>query len=238
VAARTAPEPAACDTPGRVVIVGAVNVDLIMRLPRLPAPGQTVLGGELSRAEGGKGANQAVAAARAGAQAYLVGAVGAADGAESLAALAAEGVHVAAVECLAGSTGRAFVLVDDAGENQIAVAPGANALVSASHVQAALADLHLTTTDVVVLSFEVPAAALRAAAGAAVAAGCQLVVNPAPARPRSLDLLANAIATPNPQRATPPAPATRLPACWRRAWRPGTTSPRACGAPWPRRRWR
>jgi len=89
------------------------------------------------------------------------------------------------------------VLVDDAGENQIAVASGANALVSASHVLAALSDLGLAAADVLLLSFEVPAAALRAAAGAAAEVGCQLVVNPAPVRPRSLDLFAGAIATPN-----------------------------------------
>jgi ribokinase len=185
------------DQGARVVIVGAVNVDLIMRLPQLPAPGQTVLGGELTRAEGGKGANQAVAAARVGAQAHLLAAVGEADGDESLAALAAEGVDVAAVHRVAAATVRAIVLVDDTGENQIAVATGANALISADHVQATLDRLRLTPADVVVLSFEVPTSALRAAAGVAAQAGCQLVVNPAPARPRSLDLLANAIATPN-----------------------------------------
>jgi ribokinase len=172
-------------------------VDLVLRVPRLPAPGQTVLGGKLSRAEGGKGANQAVAAARVGARAHLIGAVGAADGAESLAALAADGVDIGGVERLAEPTGCAIVLVDDAGENQIAVAPGANALISATHVEAALAELGLAAADVVVLSLEVPAAALRVAASAAAAAGCQLVVNPAPVRPRSLDLLANAIVTPN-----------------------------------------
>src|SRR5215469_678777 len=114
-----------------------------MRLPKLPAPGQSVLGGVLSRAEGGKGANQAVAAARVGARAHLVAAVGAADGAESIAALAAEGVDVAAVERLSGPTGVAVVLVDDAGENQIAVATGANGLLSAGQVEAALSRLRL-----------------------------------------------------------------------------------------------
>ena len=195
--ASIAPNPAGARQPGRVVIIGAVNVDLIMRLPTLPAPGQTVIGGELSRAEGGKGANQAVAAARVGAQAHLVGAVGAEDGAAPLAALAAEGVDVAAVERLPGATGLAVVLVDEAGENLIAVAPGANGLLSASHVEAALGKLCLTAADVLVLSFEVPAAALRAGASAAATAGCQAVVNPAPTMPRSLDLLAGAVATPN-----------------------------------------
>jgi ribokinase len=184
-------------SPGRVIVVGSVNVDLVMRLPALPGPGQTVLGGVLSRAEGGKGANQAVAAARAGANVHFVGAVGQADGADSLAELAAEGVDVSAVARLAGPTGHAFVLVDGAGENQIAVASGANARLSAARVRAALGGLRLAADDVVVLSFEVPAAALRAASSAAAKAGCQLVVNPGPARPRSLDVLARAIATPN-----------------------------------------
>jgi ribokinase len=185
------------DSPGRVVIVGSVNVDLVMRVPALPAPGQTVLGGTLARADGGKGANQAVAAARAGADVHFVGAVGRADGDDSLAALAAEGVDVSAVARLAEPTGHAFVLVDAGGENQIAVASGANARLSAARVQAALGSLRLAARDVVVLSFEVPAAALRAASRAAAGAGSQLVVNPAPARLRSVDVLAGAIATPN-----------------------------------------
>ncbi len=180
-----------------MIVVGSVNVDLVMRLPMLPTAGQTVLGGVLARAEGGKGANQAVAAARAGAAVHFVGAVGRADGADSLADLADEGVDVGAVARLAGPTGHAFVLVDGAGENQIAVASGTNARLSAARVQAALASLRLAVADVVVLSFEVPTAALRAAASAAARAGSQLVVNPGPARPRSLDVLAGAIATPN-----------------------------------------
>ena len=184
-------------SPGRVIVVGSVNVDLVMRLPALPRPGQTVLGGVLSRAEGGKGANQAVAAARAGADVHFVGAVGRADGDDSLAALAAEGVDVSAVARLAGPTGHAFVLVDAGGENQIAVASGANGRLSAARVVAALGSLRLAPADVVVLSFEIPSTALRAAASAATSAGSQLVVNPGPARPRSIDVLAGAIATPN-----------------------------------------
>jgi ribokinase len=183
--------------PGRVVVIGSVNVDMVMRLPALPAPGQTVLGGELSRGHGGKGANQAVAAARAGARVYMIGAVGAADGAPSAAALVADGVDVASLARVDAATGHALVLVDHDGENQIAVASGANALLTPEHVLAALARLAVTMTDVVVLSFEIPEAALRAAASAVAEADCQLVVNPAPVRPRSLDVLAGAIATPN-----------------------------------------
>jgi ribokinase len=184
--------------PGRVIVVGSVNVDLVMRLPRLPAPGQTVIGGTLARHDGGKGANQAVAAARAGAAAFMVGAVGAADGQPSVDALAADGVDVTGIQRVTESTGHAIVLVDSGlGENQIAVAAGANGLVTAGHVRASLGWLCLAPADVVVLSFELPAAALQAAADAARRAGSHLVVNPAPVLPRSLDLLTGAIVTPN-----------------------------------------
>jgi ribokinase len=169
-----------------------------MRLQRLPAPGETVSGGELARHDGGKGANQAVAAARAGAATFLVGAVGAADGQPSVDALAADGVDVTGIERVGAPTGHAVVFVDTSrGENQIAVAAGANALVSPGHVTAALDALSLTRGDVVVLSFELPAAALQAAADAGRSAGICLVVNPAPVLPRSLDLLTGAIITPN-----------------------------------------
>jgi len=183
--------------PGRVIVVGSVNVDLVMRLPQLPAPGQTVIGGTLARHDGGKGANQAVAAARAGAATFMVGAVGAADGQPSVDALVADGVDVTAIQRVSEPTGHAIVLVSDLGENQIAVAAGANQLVSAGHVTAALEVLCLTRTDVMVLSFELPAAALQAAADTARQAGVHLVVNPAPVLPRSLDLLTGAIVTPN-----------------------------------------
>ncbi len=183
---------------GRVVVVGSINVDLVLRLPRLPAPGETVLGGALTRQHGGKGANQAVAAARAGAHAYLVGAVGSADGQDSVDELAVSGVDVRWVRRSGEPTGLAVVQVaDDTGENQIAVAPGANATVSADDVGAALGVLQLGPADVVVLSFELPAAPLRLAADVARGTGARLVVNPAPADPHRLDLLAGAVTTPN-----------------------------------------
>jgi ribokinase len=185
-------------SPGRVIVVGSVNVDLVMRLPQLPGPGQTVIGGALARHHGGKGANQAVAAARAGAATFLIGAVGAADGQPSVDALVADGVDVTAIERASEPTGHAIVLVaEERGENQIAVAAGANGQVSAGHVAAALSDLRLRRPDVVLLSFELPAAALQAAAFAARSAGINPVVNPAPVLPRSLDLLTGAIVTPN-----------------------------------------
>jgi ribokinase len=183
---------------GRVIIVGSVNVDLVMRLPRLPLAGETVVGGVLARHHGGKGANQAVAAARAGARVHLVGAVGAKDGLDSIGALEADGVDVTHVLRCDGPTGLAVVLVDSGrGENQIAVASGANALVSVTGVRQALRALGPRAADVVVLSFELPAEPLRAAAQEAVQAGARLVVNPGPVQAGYADLLAGAIATPN-----------------------------------------
>lgn len=183
---------------GRVIVVGSVNVDLVMRLPRLPVPGETVLGGIAARHHGGKGANQAVAAVRAGAQVHFIGAVGAQDGRVSIDALAGEGVDVTHLRRTDGPTGQAVVLVDEnSGENQIAVAAGANARVTAGDVGGSLAALGPGRADVVVLSFELPAGPLREAAKLAAAAGARLVVNPAPAQTGYADLLTGAIATPN-----------------------------------------
>src|SRR5215216_7348733 len=125
--------------PPSVLVVGSINVDLVVHAERLPARGETVAGGRLERTGGGKGANQAVAAARAGAAVVLAGAVGDDElGAEALAELGAEGIDVSAVARLGGvATGVALIVVDRAGDNQIAVASGANHAVSAAHVHAA-----------------------------------------------------------------------------------------------------
>jgi ribokinase len=183
---------------GRVIVVGSINADLVMRLPRLPAPGETVLGGVLERHHGGKGANQAVAAARAGARVHLIGAVGAEDGADSLADLETDHIDVTHVASCAGPTGHATILVDaQTGENSIAVAAGANDQVTVGMVDIALEALKLQPADVMVLSFEVPGRALEQAADMARSAGAQLVVNPAPAQPDLIALLDGAIAAPN-----------------------------------------
>jgi ribokinase len=124
----------------RVVVVGSINVDLVVAGERLPAPGETVAGGTLTRSGGGKGANQAVAAARAGASVALVGAVGDDDlGAAALAELEAEGIDVRAVARLDDTaTGVALIVVDSAGDNQIAVASGANHALDPTAVRAAV----------------------------------------------------------------------------------------------------
>jgi ribokinase len=183
---------------GRVFVAGSINMDVVATAERHPQVGETVAGKEVLYFPGGKGANQAVAAARAGAAVRVIGAVGEQDGEESVAALAAEGVDVSAVARVSAPTGHAVVLVEDgSGDNQIAVASGANALLSAAHVTASLAALQLVPADVVVLSFELPEPVLQATVLVAAASGARLLVNPAPAEPGYVSLLGGAIATPN-----------------------------------------
>ena len=168
---------------GKVIVVGSVNVDLVASVSRLPAPGETVVGGRFDRHHGGKGGNQAVAAARLRAPTAFVGAVGDDDfGSDGRAALAAEGVDVAALRTVAGEpTGVALILVDARGENLIAVASGANGAVSADLVRDSLAALAPAAGDVVLVGHEIPTAATRAALAAGRAAGATTVLNPAPA---------------------------------------------------------
>ena len=190
---------------GTVIVVGSVNADLVVAVERLPEPGETVTGGRFSRHGGGKGANQAVAAARAGAHVRFVGAVGDDDlGDAALAELRDEGVDVSGVARLAGEpTGVALIAVDAAGSNQITVASGANACVDARLVEAALADVPPAAGDVCLLSFEVPDDALVAAVRAASEGGARVVLNPAPARTLVAELaVAGAILTPNSLEAT------------------------------------
>ena len=160
-----------------VVVVGSVNVDLVVRVARLPGPGETVTRGTFARHGGGKGANQAVAARRLGARTAIVGAVGDDDlGAEAVRELEAEGVDVASIAHLSDvPTGAAVIVVDDAGENQIAVASGANAAVDGASVERALRDLG---AELVLLSLEVSDEALLTGAAAARTP----ILNPAPAR--------------------------------------------------------
>jgi ribokinase len=166
---------------GRVLVVGSVNLDTILRCDHLPGAGETVLAATMSTGFGGKGANQAVAAARLGARVGLVAAIGDDDaGAAALADLAAEGVDPGGVVVVAGQpTGRATVLVDPAGENAIVVTPGANTTLDAATVTERLARFDpVPGADVVLVSGEVPAACAEAAARA----GVRTVYNLAPFR--------------------------------------------------------
>jgi ribokinase len=181
----------------QVIVVGSVNADYAVGIGHLPQPGETVTGGVLRVLPGGKGANQACAAARLGARTLLVAAVGTDEIAVSAARdLAGEGIDVRALVQVSGPSGVAVVLVDTAGENMIAVAPGANAALTASMVTARLAG-HVTAASVVLASLEVPLAAAAAAARVAEQAGAVLVVNPAPGQPLPAALVRGAILTPN-----------------------------------------
>ena len=185
---------------GRVLVVGSVNIDLVVRGERLPAPGETVLGGTFSRFHGGKGGNQAVAAARLGAAVLLVAALGDDEFGElARAALERDGVGTDVLVTLEGTaTGVALILVDGGGENAIAVAPGANALLTPEHVRAALERLDPRQGDVVLLTHEIPTPAVREALRIGRAGGATTILNPAPADglDRSVISLAD-IVTPN-----------------------------------------
>jgi ribokinase len=132
----------------RVVVVGSINVDLVVAVSRLPLAGETVAGGQFARHGGGKSANQAVAAARLRASVSFVGAVGEDElGDEAVAELSREGIDVSHVARVGAPTGVALIVVDAAGENQIAVASGANAALTPDHVTTALKDLLAPTTS-------------------------------------------------------------------------------------------
>jgi ribokinase len=185
-------------TKPRVVVVGSVNVDLVVRLPRLPHPGETAGGGVFAVHPGGKGGNQAVAAARLGAEVVLVAALGDDDyGRQARADLERERVDTRLVGTVPDATGVAVVLVDETAENLIALAPGANAVLSPDAVTAALTGL--TDGPVVLLGgLEVPLACVDAAAAVAAARGWMFVVNPAPAVPLPESLLRRIdVLTPN-----------------------------------------
>lgn len=133
-----------------LTVVGSVNLDLVARVERLPQPGETIAARSLERRPGGKGANQAVAAARLGAHVRFVGAVGGdAFADEALANLVAEGVELDLERT--GTTGLALIHVDDAGENEIVIVPGANALVRPREIEGAVL-CQLEVPDAVVLA--------------------------------------------------------------------------------------
>ena len=179
-----------------VVVIASLNVDLVVVADRLPLPGETVLGGQFGTHDGGKGANQAVAAVRVGARVSVIGAVGTdAHGERAVASLAAEGIDTSRVRRLeAEPTGVAIIAVGPRGENQIVVAPGANALLELDEDDRVL----IGSADVVLTSHEVPPAATIDALRTAHAAGITAILNPAPARALSSEILSlGPILTPN-----------------------------------------
>ena len=167
------------DRPGEptgIAVVGSANLDIVVPVERHPGLGETVLGGDHYRATGGKGANQAVACARLGAPTRFIGCVGDDEvGATLTDALAADGIDLTHLARLTGvPSGLALIVVAPDGENTIVVSPGANARLSAAHVQAS----SLASAAAVLLQLEVPMPTVTAAVAAATGL---VIVNPAPA---------------------------------------------------------
>ncbi|VAV93922.1 Ribokinase [hydrothermal vent metagenome] len=161
----------------RIAVVGSINHDIVVRVPRHPLPGETIMGSGHFTAPGGKGANQAVAAARLGGRVTMVGAVGDDSvGVDLVAGMAADAVDCSRVRVVGGiGTGIALITLDDKGENSIVVSPGANGVVSVEDVTVD----EVATAGVVLIQQEIPA---ETVAAAILHAGGTVILNPAPAR--------------------------------------------------------
>jgi len=170
--------------PGSVVVVGSINIDLTVAASPLPRPGETLTGSSFSTGLGGKGANQAIAAARAGAATTMVGAVGTDTfGSLALDALRADGVDVGWVQQVDGATGVAHIRVDaKTAENTIVIVPEANGSLTGAQVEEALRAL-APASPVVLLQLETPLEVTLATARACAELGLRLVLDPAPAVP-------------------------------------------------------
>lgn len=162
-----------------ITVFGSINMDLIATTDRLPKPGETVAGNGFATAAGGKGANQALAARRAGCVVHMVGAVGKDEfAAPALTLLDQAGIHLAGVKHVDGPTGTALILVGGDGENMIAVVPGANGTIAAEDADAAIGAM--SKGDTLMLQLEVPAPAVERALTAAKVKGVTTVLNLAP----------------------------------------------------------
>ncbi|MFI8964595.1 ribokinase [Streptomyces sp. NPDC053493] len=170
-----------------IVVLGSTNMDLVAYVAEAPARGETVTGREFRTVPGGKGANQAVAAARAGAEVSMIGAVGADDfGLRLRAALEHSGVDTDLLRTVEGPSGTAHIVVDDQGGNAIVVVPGANGTVtSLTHGDEAL----IATADALLLQLELPLSVVVEGSRAARERGVRTVLTPAPARPLPPELL-------------------------------------------------
>ena len=183
-----------------VIVVGSVNVDLVAVGGRMPRPGETITMERFAEVQGGKGGNQASAAAALGATVHFVGAVGSDHwGVAAREDLSGRGIELSGLATVEGATGVAIILVDDAGENSIAIVPGANGAVTPSLVEHALTAIDAQDA-VIIVCLEIPLESVLAAARVASARGWRLVLNPAPApsAPLPAELLAAAsVVTPN-----------------------------------------
>ena len=165
--------------PSRVIVVGSLNLDIVVSVTRMPEAGETVFGTGVENHAGGKGLNQAVAAARLGAEVTMIGAVGTDAAADFLQGIVAEeGINGRFVTAAPGPSGTALIEVDDVGGNRIVVVPAANATVTAQRVTASIAEL--PDAAVVLVQGEVPVPAIDAALRAGRAIGARTILNPAP----------------------------------------------------------
>jgi ribokinase len=173
----------------KVIVIGSANTDFVVQVDELPTPGETVLGGKFLTAHGGKGANQAVAAARLGAEVFFVARLGQDSlGREAADAYRREGIHTEAlVWDREAPSGVALILVNKQGENMIAVAPGANGHLLPEDIRAA--EEAIRTADCVLLQLEIPMETVFAAVELAQRHSKRVILNPAPAAPLSADLL-------------------------------------------------
>ena len=167
---------------GRIVVVGSSNMDFVLRVPRLPVPGETLSGTDFQSLPGGKGANQAVAAARLGASVSLIGCVGDDPfGTELCARMSSDGIDISCVHRLPGvATGVACICVDAQGRNSIVLVPGANAALTPDHVRSA--ETLIADAAVLVCQLEVPLETVAAAVDIAARNRVLVVLNPAPAQ--------------------------------------------------------
>lgn len=172
-----------------IVEIGSLNMDLVVRIPTIPKPGETLLGGIYHTYPGGKGSNQAVAAARLGAQVYMIGCVGKDSFGEELrAALADESIDITHVNVHPEeSTGVALIQVDEQGKNSISVASGANLCLSSADVERAFKSIG--KFDALVMPLEIPLEAVATAARIASGQGALVILNPAPAQVLAPELL-------------------------------------------------
>ena len=172
----------AADMGSKIAVVGSSNTDMIIKMERIPKPGETVLGGEFTTASGGKGANQAVAAARAGGTVRLVARVGTdMFGEQAVEGFVSDNIDVSHVLRDRGEpSGIALIFVDHQGENSIAVASGANGRLSPADVQAAAGAI--AEADVLIMQLETPLDTVGEAYAIAARAGVRSILNPAPAQ--------------------------------------------------------
>jgi ribokinase len=166
--------------PAKVVVIGSLNMDLVTRAPRLPRGGETLIGESFSTIPGGKGANQAVASARLGAQVSMVGCVGNdAYGQQLRGALLAEGIDCQAVSVVEGSSGVALIVVDDNSQNAIVIVAGANGELTPAVLDSF--DAVLQSAEVIICQLEVPDATVGHALKRGRELGKTVILNPAPA---------------------------------------------------------